>query len=112
MSSLAAGVRPPGYLPGDTVADRAVDLPGLLLGLAVAAGLAGAAFGGAGGIRLEDAVPVELAVTAVGTALAAAAVFMGRRPVRAYGAVTLGVLALLTVWTALSITWSHGKPER
>ena len=106
MSSLAAGVRPPGYLPGDTVADRAVDLPGLLLGLAVAAGLAGAAFGGAGGIRLEDAVPVELAVTAVGTALAAAAVFMGRGPVRAYGAVTLGVLALLTVWTALSITWS------
>ena len=106
MSSLAAGVRPPGYLPGDAVADRTFDLPGLLLGLAVAAGLAGAAFGGAGGIRLEDAVPVELAVTAVGTALAAAAVFLARGPVRAYGAITLGLLALLTAWTAVSISWS------
>jgi hypothetical protein len=106
VSSLAAGVRPHGYLPGDAVADRTFDLPGLLLGLAVAAGLAGAAFGGAGGIRLEDAVPVELAVTAVGTALAAAAVFIGRGPVRAYGAITLGLLALLTAWTAVSILWS------
>jgi O-Antigen ligase len=106
VSSLAAGVRPPGYLAGDTVADRTLDLPALLLGLAVAAGLAGAAFGGAGGIRLEDAVPVELAVTAVGTALAAAAVFIGRGPVRAYGAITLGLLALLTAWTAVSILWS------
>lgn len=106
MSSLAAGIRPPGSLPGDAVADRTFDLPGLLLGLAVAAGLAGAAFGGAGGIRLEDAVPVELAVTAVGTALAAAAVFIGRGPVRAYGAITLGLLMLLTAWTAVSILWS------
>jgi hypothetical protein len=106
VSSLAAGVRPPGYLPGDAVADRTFDLPGLLLGLAVAAGLAAAAFGGAGGIRLEDAVPVELAVTAAGTALAAAAVFIGRGPVRAYGAITLGLLALLTAWTAVSILWS------
>ena len=106
MSSLAAGVRPPGSLRGDAVADRTLDLPGLLLGLAVAVGLAGAAFGGAGGIRLEDAVPVELAVTAVGTALAAAAVFIGRGPVRAYGAITLGLLTLLTAWTAVSILWS------
>jgi hypothetical protein len=85
---------------------RSLDLPGLFLGLALAAGLAGAAFGGAGGIRLEDAVPVELGITAAGTGLAAAAVFTGRGPVRAYGMVTLALLAALTVWTALSIVWS------
>jgi hypothetical protein len=105
VSSLAAGVRPPAYAPGVAVRSR-IDLPGLLLGFAVAAGLAGTAFGGAGGIRLEDAVPVEMAVTAVGCGLAGAAVFIGKGPVRIYGMVTLGVLAALTVWTALSIIWS------
>ena len=63
----------------------------MLLGLALAVGLAGAAFGGAGGIRLEDTVPVEPAVTSVGTALAAGAVYTGRGPVRIYGMVTLGL---------------------
>ena len=88
-----------------------VDPAGVLLGLALAVGLAGAAFGGAGGIRLEDTVPVELAVTSVGTALAAGAVYTGRGPVRIYGMVTLGLLAALTGWTALSIIWSVEPSE-
>ena len=107
MSSAAVGVS--GGFAGQTrpaAATRSDDLPGLLLGLAVAAGLAGAAFGGAGGLRLEDAVPVELAVTAAGTALAAAAVVIGRGPVRVYGGVTLGIFAALTALTAFSIIWS------
>ena len=54
-------------------AARSAELPGLFLGLAVAVGLAAAAFGGAGGLRLEDAVPVELGGDAGGTALAGAA---------------------------------------
>jgi hypothetical protein len=103
VSSVAAGVSPR-YVP--RVAARAADLPGLLLGLAVAVGLAGVAFGAAGGLRLEDAVPVEMAVTAVGSGLAAAAVFLARGPVRAYGVVTLGILAALTALTACSIIWS------
>jgi hypothetical protein len=108
VSSLAARVSAPRYARGGggAVAVRSIDLPGLLLGLALAAGLAGVAFGGAGGIRLEDAVPVELGVTATGAGLAAAAAFTGRGPVRAYGMVTLALLGGLTVWTALSIIWS------
>jgi hypothetical protein len=104
VSSAAVGVSAPRYAPG--VAVRSGDAAGILLGLAVAAGLAAVAFGGAGGIRLEDAVPVELAVTAAGTALAAAAVVVGRGPVRVYGGVTLGLFAALTALTALSIIWS------
>ena len=90
MSSLAA--RPSARLDGAVAVPR-VDPAGVLLGLALAVGLAGAAFGGAGGIRLEDTVPVELAVTSVGTALAAGAVYTGRGPVRVYGMVTLALLA-------------------
>jgi hypothetical protein len=103
VSSVAAGVSPR-YVP--QVAAGTVDLPGLLLGLALALALAGVAFGGAGGLRLEDAVPVEMGVTAAGTGLAAAAMVVGRGPVRAYGLVTVGVLAALTALTACSIIWS------
>jgi hypothetical protein len=109
VSSLAARVSAPRYAGGGrggAIAVRSLDLPSLLLGLALAAGLAGVAFGGAGGIRLEDAVPVEMGVTAAGTGLAAAAVFTGRGPVRAYGLVTLAILGGLTAWTAVSIIWS------
>ena len=58
MSSAAVGVSA-GFAgqarPAATA--RSAELPGLFLGLAVAVGLAAAAFGGAGGLRLEDAVP-------------------------------------------------------
>ena len=107
MSSAAVGVS--GGFAGQArpaATARSDELPGLFLGLAVAVGLAAAAFGGAGGLRLEDAVPVELAVTAAGTALAGAAVVTGRGPVRVYGGVTLALFAALTALTAFSIIWS------
>ena len=107
MSSAAVGVS--GGFAGQArpaATARSDELPGLFLGLAVAIGLAAAAFGGAGGLRLEDAVPVELAVTAAGTALAGAAVVTGRGPVRVYGGVTLALFAALTALTAFSIIWS------
>jgi O-Antigen ligase/Tetratricopeptide repeat len=107
VSSAAVGVS--GQFAGQArpaAATGSPELPGILLGLGLAVGLAGAAFGAAGGLRLEDAVPVELAVTAAGTALAAAAVIVGRGPVRVYGGVTLGLFGALTALTAFSIVWS------
>ena len=72
----------------------------------VAVALAAIAFGAGGGTQTGRVAPVEVAVIVVaGLVLAlAVAVYDGKRPL--YGGVALVLLALLTILTGLSMSWS------
>jgi hypothetical protein len=59
-----------------------------------------------GGTELKSATTAAIAVTLVGAAIAIAAVLVAPTPRRRWGAVSLGLLAGLAAWTALSIYWS------
>jgi tetratricopeptide (TPR) repeat protein len=79
-----------------------------LISAGVATSLAAIAFAAAGGLRLERTTYVEIALMLGGALLVAAA--LTHRPRTAafplYGGTTLLAVALLAVFTALSITWS------
>ena len=84
-------------------------LPGLrphLLPYALGAGLAAVALIAKGGRELTSATTADIAVTAVGAAIAIAAVLFAPTPARRWGGVSLALLAGLAVWSALSISWS------
>jgi tetratricopeptide (TPR) repeat protein len=102
VSSRAVPLRLPGV--------RAISLraPGLdaLYTVGIAAALAAIAFGGKGGLVLERNTWVEIAVTLAGATVAAVAALVAPRPRRAWGAVSVVLLAALAAVTALSITWS------
>ncbi len=72
----------------------------------VAIALGAIAFGAAGGTQIGRAAPTEAIVILAAGALLAAAIpaFDLKRPV--HGGATLGLLALLTVLTGLSMAWS------
>jgi O-Antigen ligase len=73
--------------------------------LLVAAALAGAAFGAAGGTELGRTTIVEILVIVGGAALVAGALLWSRRgPL--YGGWSVALLAAFTALTAISITWS------
>jgi hypothetical protein len=80
-------------------------------GAAIAGGialvLAGTAFVADGGLRLERTTYVEVALMLLGAVLCAAALLVPRaRAERLHGGLTLGAVALLAAYTALSVLWS------
>lgn len=87
-----------------------VGLPALsrgpVLPVLLGAGLAGVALAAKGGLRIGPTTTVEILVTLVGSGLAVAALVAAPTPTRAWGGVTLALLAALAAWTALSVIWS------
>ncbi len=77
----------------------------MLVGLTLALGLGIVSFVTGGGTDLAPNTWAEIAVTAVGAALAIAAVLFSA-PGRAWGSTTLLLFAILTVFTAASIAWA------
>jgi O-antigen ligase len=90
--------------------DPVVALPplraGALLPFALGIGLAAVSLVAKGGTELGAATKTDIAVTLVGAAVAIVAILFAPTPRRRWGVVTLGLLAALAAWTALSITWS------
>jgi O-antigen ligase len=76
------------------------------IALLVAAAVAGAAFGAEGGLQLGRATTVEICATLLGAGLSAAAIVVAPLRSRFWGGLTLAALVALTVWTAVSVTWS------
>ena len=72
----------------------------------VATVLAAVAFGAQGGLRLERLTWTEIGLVLTGTALVLAALLTARVRGRVHGGLTLLALAVLTVLTAGSISWS------
>ncbi len=72
----------------------------------VAAVLSAVAFGAQGGLRLERLTWTEIGLVLTGTALVLAALLTVRVRGRVHGGLTLLALAVLTVLTAASISWS------
>jgi len=95
---------------GPRASTRAVAVPRLGAHAAtvvgVAAVLAAVAFGAEGGLRLERVTWTEIGLVLTGTALVLAALLTGRMRGRVHGGLTLLALAVLTVLTAASISWS------
>ncbi|MCR6679409.1 hypothetical protein NVV43_28550, partial [Escherichia marmotae] len=63
-------------------------------------------FGAEGGLRLERLTWTEIGLVLTGTALVLAALLTARVRGRVHGGLTLLALAVLTVLTAASISWS------
>jgi hypothetical protein len=79
------------------------------VGATVACGLGLIAFTTTGGVDLAPNTWAEVALTLIGATLAVA-VLLWSLPGRAWGALTVGLFAMVTVLTALSIAWSV-QPE-
>ena len=90
--------------------DPVVTLPplraGAILPFVLGAGLAAVALVAKGGTELGAATKTDIAVTLVGAGVAVVAILFGPTPRRRWGVVTLGLLAALAAWAALSITWA------
>jgi hypothetical protein len=78
----------------------------LRLALGLAAVLLATMLIGRSGGSLGATTTVEVGLTLIGTAVAAAGVLAAPTPARPWGRITLLALAGLTAWTALSIIWS------
>jgi O-Antigen ligase len=76
-----------------------------VIGLGLAGGLAAVAFLTTGGDSLGPNTWTEIVLTIIGAGLAVAVLLLGASE-RAWGAVTVGMFALLAALTAASIAWS------
>jgi len=86
---------------------RARGRGGIALAGALALLLAGTAFVADGGLRLERTTYVEVVLMLLGAVLCAAALLVPHaRAQRFNGGLTLAAVALLTAYTAVSISWS------
>lgn len=109
MSSLVAEprpARPRGPAPAARTLPPLRDRNAAWLGAAIAAALAAVAFVGQGGLDRGSATAVEMGVTIAGAALVGAAIAVAPPLRRAWGGLTLALMAALTVLTAVSIAWS------
>ena len=95
-------------LPSALRLPRAVPRPGPapLLTAALAAALIAIVFEADGGLRLGPVTTVEIGVDVAAGLLGAAALVAGRQARRPWGLGTLGLLALLAAFTAVSIVWA------
>jgi peptidoglycan/LPS O-acetylase OafA/YrhL len=95
-------------LPGALRLPRALPRlgPAPLLTAALAAALVAIVFEADGGLRLGPVTTVEIGVDLAAGLLGAAALLAGRRARRPWGVGTLGLLALLAAFTAVSIVWA------
>ena len=80
---------------------------GGLLALCLGAALALVALIAKGGLSLGPSTTVEILVTLAGTAIAILAALRAPTPARAWGGISLTLLAALTAWTAVSVVWSY-----
>ena len=94
---------------------RAIPLPRVsadaALTIAVGLVLTAVALAADGGLRLERTTWTEVGLMLLGAGLAAGALLAGRTHGRMYGSLTLLLLAVLAVFTALSIVWSLAPSE-
>jgi hypothetical protein len=106
LSTVAA---PPDHSPGSRPARPRAKLwrpaPELLFGAALAVALTAVGLRAGGGLALDPTTRVEITLDVVGGVLAALAV-LAVSARRWWGAMTIGLFAVLAGLTALSITWS------
>jgi cytochrome c-type biogenesis protein CcmH/NrfG len=104
-STLRRGASSAGQATRSTYLSQARLRGDVLLGLVLGGGLSAVTFVTSGGVALGSNTWTEILLLLLGAAAAIAIVLWGA-PGRAWGAVTVSLLAALVVLTAVSISWS------